>query len=195
MANVDRPSGFKPVSMRGGSPWNGKMGIYHVHADDATIIGIGDLVVLDGSADSVEGIPNVTRAAADGVCVGVMMGVVRTDPDNLGRNHRPASTAQYILVADDPDIVMEANEDAVGGALAVASIGLNVNFVVAAAGTLTGISGMEVDSNTAATTNTLPLRFLGFVRSPDNEFAVANAKVLVAFNTHQYRSNTGSTGV
>lgn len=198
MANVDRPSGFKPVGYLNGAPFQGKTNLYHVSAEDATLIGVGDLVVLDGTGDNATGIRNVTRAAANGVCVGVMVGVVHETPDNLGRNHRPASTAMYVMVADDPNLIMEANEDASTSTIAVAQVGLNFNFIVAAANSTTGMSAMEVDSETGDTTNTLPLRLIGFVRSPDNEFgatATANAKVLVGFNTHQYRSNTGSTGV
>lgn len=194
MANVSRIFGFRPRANQRGAVSSVKLNRYYVQAADATLIGVGDLVKLDGSVDA-DGIPAVTRAAANNVCVGPVVGVEYTTPDNLSRQYRPALTAMYVLVADDPDVVMEAQEDAVGGALAAASVGLNVNFVVADASTVTGQSQMQVDTNTADTTNTLPLRIVGFVQSPENEVGVANAKVLVAFNTHQFKSNTGSTGV
>lgn len=194
MANVSRIFGFRPRANQLGAVSSVKINRYYVQATDATLIGVGDLVKLDSSVDA-DGVPAVTRAAANNVCVGPVIGVEYTTPDNLGRQYRPALTAMYVLVADDPNIVMEAQEDAVGGALAAATVGLNVNFVVADASTVTGQSQMQVDTNTADTTNTLPLRIVGFIQSPENEVGSANAKVLVAFNTHQYRSNTGSTGV
>lgn len=194
MANVSRIFGFRPRANQLGAVSSVKINRYYVQATDATLIGVGDLVKLDSSVDA-DGVPAVTRAAANNVCVGPVIGVEYTTPDNLGRQYRPALTAMYVLVADDPNIVMEAQEDAVGGALAAATVGLNVNFVVADASTVTGQSQMQVDTNTADTTNTLPLRIVGFIQSPENEVGSANAKVLVAFNTHQYKSNTGSTGV
>ena len=194
MANVSRITGFRPRGYQLGAAFTGKVTAYYVSATDATLIGVGDLVKLDGTVDA-DGVPAVTRAAANGVCVGPVVGVQYTTPDNLSRQYRPALTAMYVLVSDDPNIIMEAQEDAVGGALAAASVGLNVNFVVADASTVTGQSQMQVDTNTADTTNTLPLRIVGFIQSPENEVGVANAKVLVAFNTHQYKSGTGSTGI
>jgi len=51
--------------------------------------------------------------------------------------------------------LLEAQEDSVGGAIAAASEQLNADVIVAAA--VQGISQMEIDSNTAATTATLDL--------------------------------------
>lgn len=194
MANVSRVNGFRPSRYLNGAPYNGAVTRYFVTAADATAIGIGDLVVLDGGSDA-KGVRSVTRAAANGVCVGPVVGVA-IDPTNLNTpQYRAASTARYVFVCDDPNILMECQEDAVGGALASNSVGLNANFIVAAASTVTGQSGMQLDSNTADTTNTLPLRIVEFIQREDNEVAVANAKVLVGFNTHQFKANTGSTGV
>lgn|SRR5574341_823043 len=191
MANVDRPSGFHPVGTLHGGPWNSRVNKYYVSANDATVIGVGDLVKLDGQNDSA-GIPSITQAAANEVCVGVVVGRIYTTPENLSQQHRPASTAAYMLVCDDPDVLMLSQGD---GTDVAASVGLNVNFIVAAANTTTGTSGMEVDTESAATTNTLPLRIHSFVQSPDNEVGSANAKLIVSFNTHQFKLATGSTGI
>jgi len=197
MANTSRIRGFKPVAYANGSPWDGKTNIYAVAAADATLIGIGDLVVLDGGhGTAVTGDESayrtVTRAAANGVCLGPVVGVQYTTPDNLSVQHRAASTAALLMVADDPDIVMEAEANS---AMSTTTIGLNVNFVVAAANTTTGASQMQVDTTTADTTNTLPLRLVGFVRSPDNEVNASYNKVRVRFNTHYFKTTTGSAGV
>lgn len=194
MANVSRIYGFRPVKYLNGAPYTGATTKYFVTAADATAIGVGDLVVLDGGSDG-SGVRSVTRAAANGVCVGPVVSVVVSPTSLDAPQYRAASTARYVHVADDPNILMECQEDAVGGALASNSVGLNANFIVAAASTVTGLSGMQLDTNTADTTNTLPLRIVEFSSQVDNEVAVANAKVIVGFNTHQYKSNTGSTGV
>lgn len=195
MANVSRVNGFRPVTHGQAAGFSSKVNTYYIDSGDGTAVGIGDLVKLAGSA-STDGYPTVIQAAAGNTCVGVVVGF-RPDPSDLNiprANYRPASTGRYVLVADSPNLVMEAQEDAVGGALAVSNIGQNVNFIVAAASSTTGSSGMQVDSSTANTTSTLPLRLIGFVDRPDNEIGSANAKVLVAFNVHQYGS-VGTTGV
>lgn len=193
MANVSRINGFRPVKHTDGSPYSGQQNRYFVTTGYGTSIFVGDLVVLSGSADA-DGVPGIQQAAANGVCVGVVVGF-EPNPDNLTQNHRPANTNRYAYVADAPDIVMEAQEDAVGGAMSIADVGLNVNFIVGTGSVTTGQSAMQVDTNTKDTTNTLPLRILGFVQRPDNEVGSANAKVLVGFNTHQFVAGTGSTGI
>lgn len=192
MANVDRVFGFRPIGHLNGSPWNGKVTKYAILAADATATFVGDLVKLGGSADA-DGVASVVQAAAGNTPVGPIVWM-EPNPDNLSQNYRPASTLRYVYVADDPDLVMECQEDAVGGALAITNVGQNADIVVAAGSTTTGQSGMELDSSTANTTSTLVLRILGFMQRPDNEVGVANAKMKVAFNVHQYGS-VGTTGV
>lgn len=198
MANVSRVNGFRPIKDSYGRPYNGSTTMYYVTAGNATAIGVGDLVVLEGTTD-VNGVRCVKQAAANGVCVGPVVSVKVSGGTGAPSLDNPqyvaASTGKYVYVADDPNIHMVAQEDSVGAATALTDIGLNVNFIVAAASTVTGLSGMQVDSSTKDTTNTLPLRLVGFLQSEDNTPASTNAKVIVAFNTHQYRSNTGSTGV
>lgn len=193
MANVSRINGFRPVKHLNGSPFNGQVNKYSTTTGDSTSIFVGDLVTIQGTADA-DGVMNVEQADANDVCVGVVLSV-EPDPTNLQLNYRAGSTARYVYVADAPDLVMEVQEDAVGGALAVASVGLNANFVVGTGSTVTGQSAMQLDTNTADTTNTLPLAIIGFVQRADNEPGVANAKVLVTFNTHQYKGTTGAAGI
>lgn len=193
MANVSRINGFRPFGHMDGSPFSGKVSKYAVSAGYGTSLFVGDLVILNGSADA-DGVPQVHQAAANGVTIGPIVWM-EPNPDNLAQPYRPANTARYVYVADEPNLVCEAQEDAVGGAISLADIGLNVNFIVGTGSTVTGQSAMQVDSNTVNTTNTLPLRLMGFVQRPDNEVGSANAKMLVSFNTHQYKATTGTTGV
>lgn len=192
MANVSRVNGFRPLKDTFGRPYNGGTTMYYVTAGNATAIGIGDLVVLEGTTD-VNGVRCVKQAAANGVCVGPVVGIKVTPGASLDApQYVAALTGKYVYVADDPNILMVAQSNSVQ---ALTDIGQNVNFVVAAASTITGLSAMQVDYNTKDTTNTLPLRLVGFLQAEDNTPAALYNKVIVAFNTHQYRSNTGSTGV
>jgi len=188
MANVDRPNGFSPVKYLNGAPYNGQMRKYYSPTDN---LFVGDLVKLNG-AGSADGYQAVSRAAAGDVVVGVVVGY-DPDPSALDRKYHVASTSLAVHVADDPNLVLMCQEDAVGGALATASVGLNANAVVAAGDTSSGASNMELDTSSAAVTSTLQLSILGFVQSPDNEVATANAKVLVKVNRHQYAN--AATGV
>ena len=196
MANVSRVNGFRPVMHKNGSPWNGQVTAYSTTTGDSQEIYVGDLVTLQGSAQ-LDGKICVEQADANDVCVGVVV-AVEPNPDNLMQNYRVASTARTVYVADSPDIVMEAQANAACNA---DSLGLNVNFVATAGSTVTGQSGMVVGVSTADTTNTLPLTLLGFSTRVDNETGAsvsagaASVKVLVGFNTHQYKGSTGATGI
>lgn len=196
MANVSRVNGFRPIKHLNGSPWNGQVNKYSTTTGDSQIIYVGDLVTFQGSA-ALDGTIMVEQGDANDVCVGIMV-FCEPNPDNLMQNYRLASTERIVYVADSSDLVMEAQANA---ACAADSLGLNVNFVATAGSTITGQSGMVVGVSTADTTNTLPLTLVGFSTRPDNETGTvvatgaASVKVLVSFNTHQYKGQTGSTGI
>jgi hypothetical protein len=185
MANADRPRGFIPIRMVDGGAAI-PVGRYAVDSSNATAIFIGDLVTLE--ADGNVGIEADTTAANPlGVCVGV-----DDDFDNLARRYLPASTAGNIFVTDSPDTIYEAQED--GNMLATTAIGANVGIVAGAGSTTTSISAYELDSDSAATTTTLPIRVLRAVPREDNDITLTNADFEVLINTHVYRARGGVTG-
>ncbi len=189
MANANTPRGLWPVRYRDGRPYNGAATRFYVPASDSTALFLGDPVIVAGSADA-DGVGTVIRATAAGGAYisGVVVGVEAETRDSLP--YRAASTARYVYVATDPDLLFEIQEDAVGGALAAADIGLNADLVAAAGSAITNYSGFQLDTSTKATTNTLQLRTHGFVQRANNEIG-ANAKVLVSINLHQSRNTTG----
>lgn len=193
MANSNAPSGLRPVRHANGSPWNGMLKRYYVPATDSTALYIGDPVIIAGSADA-DGVPTATSATA-GATNRVTGAVVGFDPSPtiVANGYRAASTAEYILVAEGPDLVYEIQEDAVGGALAAADVGLNADLVSGSGSRLTG-SGWQLDTSTKGTGATLQMRILGFVQKPDNAIG-ANAKVLVRINLPTETGAAGSTGV
>lgn len=202
MANVSRINGFRPVKYLNGAPYNGACNTYFIPSGDGTAVFVGDLVKLDATGDTVAagglatGMQSVVQAAATDAVVGVVVGFVVSPTALNTPQYRVASTARYALVVDDPNVLFEAQEDAVGGALTAADVGLNVKAIVGTGSTTTGASGMEVDSSTAATSNpTYPLKIMGFSQRVDNEVGSANAKVIVKLNNHQYNASTGTDGV
>jgi hypothetical protein len=185
MSNADTPFGLKPVAHRNGEPYTGSTRIYSVPASDGTAIYVGDPVILNGTAQTINGqiYSDVKQAATGDVITGVVVGVVPTTQDSL--MYRAASTQRLLYVADNPDLVFEIQEVSGGTALTANDIGLNANFVVGSGSTVTGKSGVELNNATEATTNTLDLHIVGFVNRTDNEIG-EHCKFLVTINRHQF---------
>jgi hypothetical protein len=198
MANTSRANGLRPVSMITGAAWNGVVNQYLVPSTDNTAIYVGDPVKSGGTAGAagvvvngqdVSGMPTVTVAAAGDTLKGVVVGFLPKQSD-LTVQHREASTNRIALVVDDPNVVFEVQEDAVGATTALVDVGENADLIYAAGSTTTGQSGVMLDSSDHKTA-TAQLRILGFVKRPDNEPAVANAKLLVLINEHEFKSTSG----
>ena len=156
MANSDAPSGFKPIKHLNGNPWNGKVNVYYIPATDGTATFLGDAVKSAGSATSDGLYPTVAQAAAGDAIRGIVVGFsdqpyISVNTDNLNEKYRAASVARYAFVVDDPDVIFEVQEDSAGGSIAAASVGLSCDFVVGSGSTVTGKSGMEIDSSDVAT--------------------------------------------
>lgn len=167
MANPNAPFGLKPIRSAFSGPYNDGAQPYAAAAGDATVIRYGDPVTLTGAA-TADGVPIVALSTAGGTTnfiTGVAVGF-RPLGATEWLGYRPASTAYEVLVEDNPNAEFLIREDAVGGAVAVASVGLNAQLVF---GTATGnISAAMLDSSTAATTATHQLRIMGLWQAPDN---------------------------
>ena len=118
------------------------------------------------------------------------------NPSNLDTTVWPASasTGGYIMVADDPNIIFEIQEESNGTQLTAAEVGLNqVTLCAANNGYVSGWLLRSTSGATPNTTSTLQLRLLGLARKPNNTFG-AYAKWLVKINVHELASD-GVTGV
>lgn len=212
MANISRINGFKPVKHITGAPYNGQANIYATSASDGTALFVGDVVKLAADANA-QGIQHVTAHAAGTAgtgqpALGVVVGVINTKLDPVTGNmsggsisldtpvYRPASTAQYVLVADSPDLLFEVEATAAGSAysFAVADVGLNANISAGAGSTVTGNSGHSLNMSDSGTTSTLPFKIAGVSQKVGNEIGGNYTKVLVSINNHQYKS-VGTVGV
>lgn len=196
-------AGFRPVKHLNGSPYNGQVNRYMISVSDTQVTNVGDFVQLSDNAalvDASEGVYPAVERIGSGTAVPIVGVIVGFEPDYSNLNagaYRAASTRRVVLVADAPDILYAAPQDAVGGVVAAASVGLNVAINLGtAASTAPYASGMSVDSSTVLGTATLPLQVMGVTASPDNDVTstARPAELLVRINTHQYGA-AGLAGV
>jgi hypothetical protein len=184
MANLDASFGMKPVRMMGGSPYSGGQSRYRIAANYGTSIFQGDMV-MQVTGGTVE-------IHADGgtvPIVGVFNGCTYTDPtsgEQVFSNYYPASTnASDIIsfIVDDPNVVFEIQAD---DTFPVADLFGNFDIVYTNSGsTLSGISGVELDVTTGATTAGLPIKAIDISEDPENsDVASANTNVLVVIQNH-----------
>ena len=173
-----------------------------IPSGDATATFVGDAVKLaDLDAIKIGGgpyAPAVIQCAATDPIFGVVMGFNQVIPTgmDLGRRHRPASTSMYCFVkpAHPLDVYrIQADDDT--ETLAVSDIGCNADLIVGSGSTITGLSGMELDSNTTAATAGLQVRVIGFVDRPSNQVGVSKQDVLVTINQSQTFNDAGAAGV
>lgn len=179
MANTDNPFGLRAVRHRNGAPYNGSGSLYHKAAGDATPLAPGDPVIVTGTADTT-GIPTITRATAGATnrITGVVIGRTNGEGTLLQDDtlNSPASTEDYLLIEDNPDVVYEIQAD---GAVAVTDISSNANLIAGMA--VEGKSAFELDSTSFGTGATLQLKVLRLVRDVNNEVDT-NAKLEVMIN-------------
>lgn len=201
MANADIPRGLVPVRYRSGAPYNGAANVYYVPSTYATALYVGDPVLTVTDASDANGIQVVELAAAGGTTtevLGVIVSLAFFDGSPVlrdsGRYHA-ASTAGYVMVADDPDLLFEVQEDGVGGAMGVGAVGRKVQLVSGTGSTVTGWSGWELDSSELATTSTHQMHIVAPVLRADNDPTLTHAKWLVSFNTGRHVFNTADSGI
>lgn len=198
MANANIPRGLIPVRYRSGAPYNGGYNLYYVPATNNTAMFIGDPVIAVTDASDALGIPTITHAAAAGgtYLLGSVVGFVAGGDPTVTRTqdlgvHRAASTAAYAMVADDPDLLFEIQEDGLAGAMGVGACSRNADLISGTGSAITGYSGWMLDSSTLQTTNTLQLRIVAPVLRADNDPTLTLAKWLVSINLHSHRNLTG----
>lgn len=204
MANANVARGLIPYAHYDGSVWNGSANQYFVAAGYATSLFIGDPVVTHSASNDANGIPAVQIGVVGSPIIGVVVGIVNggpfaAAPITVTRDlpiYHPASTAQYILVADDPELLFSIQDDASTQATAAQLwAGKNANLVSGVGSTVTGYSGWQLAASTVATTSTLDLKILRPLIQTDNVVGTVantsgNAKWLVKLNNYQYNWQT-----
>lgn len=195
MANADAAFGLRPVRYRSGKAYTGG-GQKAFCWDTSTALAVGDPVVLSGTGNTATGVPEYKRAAAAGPIDGVITGFLSdVGSDVLTRDFprvvpavATAAGGVFCLVENDPEILYEIQEDSVGNSIDVTEIGLHANVNQAAPDSVNGISGVELDSSSAAadTTGGLAVKIVGLAQAPDNALGT-NAIWEVVVNTSTWR--------
>lgn len=189
MANVDAPSGLRPVRHLDGSPYNGKVEPFIVPAADVTALFVGDPVMILAGG-SASGLPYVKKATAGAKLVGVCTSVNYND-ENLNERYRLASDEKLVFVCTGADVIYEVQEDSDTSTLAAADIWKFADLTAVAGNTITGISKVELDSDSAVLT-TAQVRILRLSDRPDNIIG-ANAKWEVIINESEFKANVLAT--
>lgn len=204
MANANAPKGFIPYSYIWGAPYSGSFSVYYVPSSYATALYVGDPVKIISGSDDNYGTPAVNLAATGDTVLGAVVGIVQGgDPGNMIAVTRdqplyhPASTAQYLAIADDPNLLFMIQDDASSQATAPNLwSGKNANFAAGSGGsTVTGYSSYQLNASTVATTNTLDLKIVRALQQADNTIGTSantnmNAKWLVKFNKSLWANQT-----
>jgi hypothetical protein len=188
MANVDKAFGLRPLGNLSATGAQKQYG-YQIADNQSGAIFQGDLVTLkDGYILQFD---PATHTAA----VGVFNGCNYIDPTTgkpTWKNFYPGSIniTQGTInadVIDDPNQLFIIQNDETSQ---ISNYGKNADVTVGTGNTTTGMSAMELDTSTIATTAALNLKIIGLYNVPGNtvgEFAV----VVVKINEHLY----GSAGV
>lgn len=198
MYNTNSPLGLKPVDYRTGGMYTGKANRYRITSAYGTAIGQYDPVTT--LSDGTIGI-----GVAGAACIGVLSyveyfdstGAYQKKPNWVASTAVKSGTTAYAYVYDDPNLVMDVQEtDGSSGAgtpLALADVGLNINFAIGAPNGF-GVSTTSLNNTTEQTTSTRNLKLMGVSNYPGN--AVGNyANWFVTWNNHLLKGGTGTTGV
>lgn len=213
MANVNRPSGFRPTKFRSGADWNGEQTLYAFSASDSTGPAFnGDVVQFDATNRTLPltdtyapGCPlviPVVAAVTTTAIRGVIAGFVPEPEYNnsptasLGLMYRLDDTKRYTWVVDSTDVVFEVQE--VGNSYTSASnnaVNKVADIDYTSGNTLTGQSKTQLAA--ASTGAVRPFRVLGFSQRVDNfNFSASDAssytKLMVQINNSDLAG--GSSG-
>lgn len=169
----------------------GKVKTFDVPSSNGDNLGIGDVVVITGDADSTTGRQQVAKGVASTANTGIVVGIEPTYAgEALSRTHLPSSTAGKLRVNVDPGALYEV--DVTGSNLGAADAGLNVPLDNTAGTVSEGLytSNMAVDGSSAATTSTLPFRIVQILEDDSGTYG---AKAIVRVN--ESTSQLGATGI
>jgi hypothetical protein len=140
---------------------------------------VADEAIYPGDFVNANSSGKVEPADASEALLGVALGYASADGESIMIADHPAQ--RYILQADGSDI--DAQTD----------FNLNFNIVATAGNSTYKLSRMELDSDSGATTATLPLKLLDYDIRPDNALG-AQVDCIVEINNHQLKGGTGTVG-
>lgn len=190
MASTATPYGLRPVGLLGGRHYAGSVQHIKIASGYAANIFNGDAVklVAAGTVEKDTGTNAMTP-------VGVFLGCEYTDPSSkqkIQANYWPTGTVASdakAYVCTDPYVVMQVQAS---GTITQADLGGNFALTQGSGSTVYGTSGVTLTDAAGATTNTLPVKLVGFVDGPNSAVGDAKTDCLVIWNAgHQWTNTTG----
>jgi hypothetical protein len=112
------------------------------------------------------------------------------DAPSVSPLYRVASTARYVDVCIDPDVIYEIQGDS-ASVHARTNVSENADLVAGTGSARTGLSGWELNTATDAVTKNLQLHVLSAVDRPDNDISLIHADWLVLINTSVFTGTLG----
>ncbi len=194
MATTAAPYGAEPVgTISSSGSFTGKVRHIPIATTYSTAIFYGDFVKL-----AVTGYVQKDTGTTALTPIGIFMGCAYTDPTTGQKTFSqqwPASNAATDAVAyvlDDPYVVFQMQAD---GACGLNYLQANAAVVQTAGSTAIGKSKNAVDQSTAAVTNTLPVRIVGFVDGPFSTVGDTYTDVFCRFNVGHLNAADTTTGI
>ena len=203
MANIDASFGLRPYRMLGsGANTNGDM-VFNIQtaatAGTSSVIYQGSPVIpLANGLIDIVGNANGGTVPLLGAFLGCnyidLTGKPRWSPIWPGTAAVYANSIATATISADPDQLFLINCNA---AAADSLVHINANFATVTTGNaISGLSAGELAVSTAAVTNTLNLRIIGFEDTPSNsDVAVAGRLAIVLLTNHFYRYSVNGTGL
>lgn len=197
---VNAPLGLQAATYGISAPWSGGFQEFNITPNYGTSLFLGDFVALT-NGQLTRYVPGGGLATAP---LGVFWGCTFTDPSGVVQIQKYWPSAQAVKngtfpiakVIVDPNTIFTIQ---LSNTLAWSNLDKNADVTFAFPGSsLTGESGMQLDTTTVATTATLPLHIISFDPIPGNVpnpggTSIPFANVLVKFNATSI--NAGAQGV
>jgi hypothetical protein len=189
MANVDRPNGFRPYKTLAGDNWNGSFVKCYAAADCF----MGDAVIMETTGVDNGGAGYQTVVRAPNLATAIVYGVVvgwEPNPSNLDKLYHVGSASTYaVYVCIDPDMTYLVQDDGEGThALSHLDVGSNIDGVVAAGSTSTGLSNMEVDASVTGITGVAQMHLVSIPPLVGNVIATAYCDYQILFDISTYHN-------
>ena len=136
--------GFRPIQDISGNSYTGKVQTFAVASGHSTLIAVGDLARITGTARASDGLAEADTAATAQTLTGPIVGI-DFNMSNLEQKGLPAGIAGTIKVAVDRNMLMEAEASTT---VSLDDVGSNADIVA----TVASASGGLVNSNMVVNT-------------------------------------------
>ncbi len=138
--------GFRPIQDISGNSYTGKVQTFAVASGHSTLIAVGDLSRITGTARASDGMAEVDTAATAQTLTGPIVGI-DFNMSNLEQKGLPAGTAGTVKVAVDRNILMKAEASTT---VSLDDVGSNADIVAAVATASGGLVNSNMTVNTTS---------------------------------------------